>query len=79
MPCLDYYHRTSERLEIACVLQHERHLSAISWAVGVVHVKIDLIILALGGDVFAVLAHEKIVQLKILADNGFANGHAWIS
>jgi len=64
-----------EVLEICGGFEHEGDFTFSAGATGIMHIKINFIVLALRRDVLALLAHEEAVQLEELADNGFANGH----
>ena len=75
MPRFHNNHSPGEMREILRCFQHERDRLTFRWAARVVHIKIDLIILSFGGNVLAVLAYKKSVQLKKLPHNCLANGH----
>ncbi len=59
--------------------EHKRERACGRLRLGVEHKEINVVVFlrARLADVFAVLAHEELVQLEVLADNGFADsGHA---
>ena len=78
MPRFHDYHSAGEVLEIGGGFKHEGDFAFIGGPAGIMHIKINFIILALGCDMLALLPHKEAVQLEELADNGFANGH-WFS